>query len=375
MAKNANGLGSIYYDKGAKTWRGSITLGRDISGKLKRKTFTGKTQKIVKDKMDKFNAEFNTENYIIYSKMTLCDLIKIWYRRYVLTVGESTIRSRKGALIKLFNENEELKTLSVTDFTKDYIDKNLNSYLNKHTSAIDTLNLVLKFAIKNEYIKNDPLEVIKMTKNKKTVKKKRYMLNKAEQKRFLDETSKFLKVTNLYSKGYYYYPMLYFMYWTGLRIGERCALTWDSINFDNNTVTIDKTVTMDSNSSYYIKNSTKTNLDRTIPLHEEALRVLKFLREHLLYTGSEFVFPKKSNSYEFSTPNSARKALKRICENAGITPFSYHFLRHNFISMLLNSGASPVAVRELVGHESIKTTLDVYAHINNDILKDTIVII
>lgn len=377
MAKNANGLGSIYYDKSAKTWRGSITLGRDISGKLKRKTFTGKTQKIVKDKMDKFNAEFNTKSYLLYNKMTLCDLVKIWYREYILVVGESTIRSRKNALIKLFNEHEELKTLFLIDLNRDYISKNLSFYLMEHTSAYKALNLVLGFAVKNEYIKSNPLEVVQMIKSKKKtiIKKKRYMLSASEQKQFLDEASKFLDVANLCRRGYYYYPMVYFIYWTGLRIGERCALTWDSIDFKNSSVTINKTVTIDSNNMYYVKNTTKTNVDRIIPLHKEALRVLEFLQQYPSSTGPEFVFPKKTNKTEFSTPNCARRALERICEDANIESFSYHFLRHNFVSMLLNSGASPIAVRSLAGHESSSTTLNVYAHVNNDILRNTINII
>lgn len=377
MAKNANGLGSIYYDKSAKTWRGSVTLGRDNSGKLKRKTFTGKTQKIVKDKMDKFNAEFNTKSYLLYNKMTLCDLTKIWYKEYILGVGESTIRARKIALIKLFNEHKELKTLFLIDFNKEYISKNLSFYLIEHTSVYKALNLVLSFAVKNEYIKNNPLEVIQMTKskNKTIIRKKRYMLSASEQKQFLDEASKFLDVTNLCRRGYYYYPMVYFLYWTGLRIGERCALTWDSVNFNNKSITINKTVTIDSNNVYYVKNSTKTNVDRTIPLHEEALHVLEFLYKYPSQTGPEFVFPKQNNKTEFSTPNCARRALERICENADIEPFSYHFLRHNFVSMLINSGASPIAVRSLAGHESSNTTLNVYAHANNDLLKDTINII
>lgn len=368
MAKNANGLGSIYYDKSAKTWRGSVTLGRDDSGKLKRKTFTGKTQKIVKDKMDKFIVEFDTDSYLRYNKMTLCELIELWYKEYIPNVSDSTIKARKRGLINLFKDNQELNTIFLVDFTKTYVNRNLASYLKEHSSSKVPLKLAMNFAVRNDYIKNNPLEAFKLTRTKP--QKKRYMLNEKEQKQFLDEASKFFKTPNLHRE--YYYPMLYFLYWTGLRIGERCALTWDSIDFDHNCMTINKTVSIDTNGEICIKNSTKTNKDRIVPLHKEALRVLEFLQEHPYYTGPEYIFAKKNNKTTYATPNCARDSIKSLCNKAGIEPFSYHFLRHNFISMLIDSGASPVAVRELVGHESPNITLEVYAHINSDVLKNTL---
>lgn len=372
MAKNANGLGSIYYDKSTKNWKGSITLGRDEKGKLKRKTFSGKTQKIVKEKMDKFNSEFTPEQYMKVEKVLLSDFIRFWYKSYKNVVVVSTCREKASTLRSLYQEFPELDNMYLKDLTVEYIETNMFEYLQRYDHARSALVVIFNYAVKKDYLSKNPIHSIMFKKEEDVVEKKR-VFTESEKERFLKEAESIYHMETLSAaEGYFYYPLFLFLFWTGLRMGERCALKWEDFNREDNTLSVNKTLTLDMNNREIIKPSTKTNRTRIIPLHKEALRVLDFLKSNPEFTGDEFIFVKKSDRTKFCPEGSPRKAIKRLCRNADLENFSFHFLRHNFASMLINNGAPVTAVRSLLGHRDTHTTLKVYSHASKDTVNDAL---
>jgi integrase len=97
---------------------------------------------------------------------------------------------------------------------------------------------------------------------------------------------------------------------------------------------------------------------------EAALDVLNRVRKK---TGQyEYVFCHLEGAQEGQPIGDMKKAWKAVLKAAGISrPFRFHDLRHSCASQLVMSGASLMAVKEILGHESLKTTMR-YAHLSPD---------
>lgn len=378
MAKNANGLGSMYFDKSVGKWKGSITLGKDENGKQKRKTFTGRTQREVRDKISEFYKKYDAETYLKNSKVTFPEFCKIWYYQYENTVSEATIRVRICSLTNLINNFPKLKDVYVTDINEDFLIKGIREFLNqnglKEFSEYYriTLRIVLNYAVKMHYLKYNPLDKINMREFKINKRKvKHSVFSDIENELFINElnsiyTAKVLTISN------YYYPYFLFLYWTGLRGREAAALMWEDIDFVNNTAYIGKTISQ-AISGHTVKNSTKTGGDRIIYLHENAVKVLNFLLENKKdFSSDTYLFVQFKDKQKYITHDCIRLRFKELCNAVGIKPVTPHFLRHNFISMLMNKGVPVTVVRELAGHTDLNVTLNTYSHGNLTLMKDAL---
>jgi integrase len=74
----------------------------------------------------------------------------------------------------------------------------------------------------------------------------------------------------------------------------------------------------------------------------------------------EFIFHRKGKPIE---QNFIRYPFKRILEKAGLREIRFHDIRHTYASLLLTDGATPVYVKEQMGHSSIQITVDIYGHL------------
>lgn len=157
-------------------------------------------------------------------------------------------------------------------------------------------------------------------------------------------------------------PTLLGLY-TGMRLGEVCALKWEDVDWDEGTVTIrrtaqrlrrngagDKTMVM-------IGAPKSRKSHRTIPLPKFILKLLAQYRETC--PASDFIFGKHDKPAEART---IQRRLQRLATKLGITGVHFHTLRHSFATRLMELGADVKTVSELLGHGSAKTTLDIYAH-------------
>ncbi|MDR2109418.1 MAG: site-specific integrase [Coriobacteriales bacterium] len=151
--------------------------------------------------------------------------------------------------------------------------------------------------------------------------------------------------------------------YSGLRIGELCALQWKDVDFERGSLFVSKTVqriyarTLDGGTETRVVISTpKTRSSlREIPL---ASAVLPSLRE--FRSNGECYLTTKSPA--FLEPRSYRSYYGRFLKRAGIAHSSFHKLRHTFATQLIEHGADVKTVSELLGHASVNTTLDLYVH-------------
>lgn len=147
------------------------------------------------------------------------------------------------------------------------------------------------------------------------------------------------------------------LYWTGMRQGELLALTPQDIDGARREISVTKTYTQLNGEDIISTPKTKKSLRR--------ISIPKFLLDEVnIYIKSSRIRP-ECRLFE-RTHHYLLYKLNRGCKESGVKKIRTHDLRHSHVSLLINAGFSPLDIAERVGHESVSTTLDVYAHLFPD---------
>ena len=250
--------------------------------------------------------------------------------------------------------------------------------------AYIAMGTMFKSAKMNDLIAKHPMDGVRYTKPVRAVDDIKY-LTVQDQQKFMETAKR--------SHNYYQYALLLE---TGLRTGELVGLTWDAIDWEKRTLTINKTLEYRHKQGVWRAGPPKTQQSyRTIPLTNRAYEILRAveetketrkqsetLQQTLEYmdrrTGvkanlvmSDLVFinwrtgePAKNSSYDTH--------LYKLCDEAGIKRFCMHALRHTYATRAIESGLQPKVLQKLLGHASIKTTMDRYVHVTDDSLSKAV---
>jgi integrase len=147
------------------------------------------------------------------------------------------------------------------------------------------------------------------------------------------------------------------LYWTGMRQGELLALTPADLDTTRHEINISKSYTQLNGNDIISTPKTKKGIRRvSIPLFlEQEVSVYIHSRsipaDHRLFN--------RTHHYLFYK-------LRKGCEASGVKTIRTHDIRHSHVSLLINAGFSALDIAERVGHESVSTTLDIYAHLFPD---------
>jgi len=164
----------------------------------------------------------------------------------------------------------------------------------------------------------------------------------------------------------------FFMLNTGLRPGESLALNRSDINFEKNTVKVNKTYLEKEKK---VQNSTKTAASRrTVPIPDDTIPLLKeYMLKQPKQKPADPLFQTKSGNRP--TPSYLRKRFKYVGEKIGCEWINLHTMRHSFASRLFAKGIDIKVISKLLGHKKISTTYDIYVHIINNAVEDSVVVL
>lgn len=154
-------------------------------------------------------------------------------------------------------------------------------------------------------------------------------------------------------------------FYTGIRLGELCALKWSDIDFGAGTLSITKTVSRIRN---FRQNGNKTTLTVGTPKSETSVRKIP-MPDFLLKLfsdsgksaagGDRFLF---SGTCLPLDPRTYQKLYKRILARAGVKDRKFHAIRHTFATRALELGVDIKTLSEILGHSNVSVTLNIYAH-------------
>jgi len=247
-----------------------------------------------------------------------------YLKDYAMVVKKSwrTDRSRMEALVNYFNDTDLSKIAPSTIqrfMALRQKEGNSKSTVNRYLAL---LKKMLNIAIEEGYLEHNPVTKIKFYSEKDNLKER--ILSEEEEKRLMDESPDHLK------------SIITVALQTGMRLGEILNLEWEQIDFQDQSILVEKT---------------KSGRSRTIPINPLLFKELQKLRSD--NGQSPYVFPNPETGKPLTT---VKTSFTGACRRAGIEGLRFHDLRHTFGSRLVQKGTDIETVRSLLGHSSITIT-------------------
>ena len=152
--------------------------------------------------------------------------------------------------------------------------------------------------------------------------------------------------------------------YTGLRVGELCALTWEDVDLKNGMIHIYRTVRRIQ--CFASESKTKTMLVMGSAKSSKSIRaiplptcILKLFKEHQKKSTGKYVFEYHGHPLE---PRTLQYRFKALLKKAGLPDINFHALRHMFATRCMELSFDVKTLSKILGHTSAKMTLDRYGH-------------
>ena len=371
--KGAKGGGTIRkktVTRGGKEyayWEARITTGRDPgTGKQLQRSFTGKTQREVREKLQAAAVAVNDGTYTDPSRLTVGQWLDTWTRDYLVNVKQTTACAYQSYIKNHIRPG--LGAVRLADLHPHAVQGFVNGLDGLAPSSVHVvyrvLHIALEKAVELNYIPRNPAS--------------RCVLPKAARKEIHPLTDEQSAALLQAAAGARIEHMTALALFTGFRLSELLGLTWDTVDFDGGTITIDKQLAAGF-ARGQLFTTPKSGKPRTVAPAPTAFQVLRkqkakqaaqrlqagplWENPHLLVFTDDDGGPilQQTAEHEFSI----------IRDAAGLEGTRFHDLRHTFAVNSIRAGDDIKTIQGNLGHATASFTLDVYGHVTEAMKQDS----
>ncbi|MCH5188458.1 MAG: site-specific integrase [Oscillospiraceae bacterium] len=395
--------------KKGKKWYYRFYVEND-SGELIQKEFVGtesksETQAMLRKAME----DYESKKFIAKSEnITLGDLLDMWIEEAVKpgNLSNGTVMAYQGTVHRI--KRNPIGARKLKNVTSEHLQKYVDSLVLEQGLSKGYMRLfwavlqgAFKFAVyPKRFISFNPMQYIVQHSRKEEYE----LFSEKEQDTSTISYEQFKMLTDYLKDSTALLPVQ-IAYYTGLRIGEVCGLTWQDIDLKEQYLTVRRSMRSNSERHRTEIGTTKRNKIRTVDFCDTLAEILRKAKREQnknrikygeLYNINYYMIEKEKgrtyydvytlprtssppDDYEeisfvctrmdgtYTLPNSVgtacRSAKKKL---PGLENFHFHMLRHTFTSNLLSHGAAPKDVQELLGHSDVSTTMNIYAHASRE---------
>lgn len=350
------------------------------TGKWKQKETRGfATKKEALSESVRIQAELEKGIYIEEKKITFDEFAEKWIDIYAASgAKESTVDLRRRSLKIASNYFGKLKMKDITKLMyQDTLNELKKKGYKRRSIAIfhEALPMLFSKAVELEVIKTDPTIGASVPEFKHTVEE---LEEDAEIPKYLEkEELKALLSTLETHSTFREYALIMTLAYTGIRIGELCALKWKDFNREEKYISITKTIYIAKGG---IKNyklttpKTKTS-KRKVTISESVIETLDKLKQvqneykmskRNIYYDNDFMFAndRKSPGYPESPVFVDQQFKKYLALSKLPVTLSPHSLRHTHVSLLAETGKVALeTIQRRLGHKNDRVTREIYLHV------------
>ena len=367
----------IYYLSDRNTYKAQFM----IQGK--RYCIMNPDLEILKSQVENRKAEIKLGLYKTQSDITFSSWFETWIAEYKSDLKQGTVATYKQVYKNYLSD--EFGKRKLKDITPLMIQSLINGLATKGLSCgrihivYIVLNQMFKRAKLLKVINDNPMSDNAVTMpSKKAIKPREYKSGNKVKAMTASQKELFLK----HSKGSVYYDSYVFMLSTGCRLGEMMGLQWDDVDLKNRKLYIRHTLTYIRGKGRYLDKPKTESSIRTIPMTNTLYSVLKDVRTKQAKQknkyGSSWKSEKDLENTVFTYPEGGafweagiRVNINGICseiqkENKDFERITPHSFRHTFATLGIRNGIPPKTMQKLLGHSSLKTTMDTYVSVQDE---------
>lgn len=326
------------------------------------KSYSDLKQKLRTDAEEKAPTEPVVKTHENTSFIKICEL---WLAEKEIKNKRSTIARYRAItynhLIPYFSD----RPISRDNINAFILDKSNTGHLQEKTvyDIVTVLMQIVKYGINMGLLQDFSYVISRPTIHKKELE----ILTEDEQKKLVNYIKQAVTCENI--------GILLSLY-SGLRIGEICALKWQDIDIHSGTISITRTMqripVADENSE------NRTTIVTDVPKSQKSLRIIpipEFLKtelERLSKNCPPTAYVLTASETKYTEPRTYQYKFKKTLEQAEIRNINFHALRHTFATRAIEQDIDVKVLSEILGHATINFTLERYVHISLNFKKQNI---
>ncbi len=292
--------------------------------------------------------------------MQLKELLQMWLNKYAkLSLKERSFNKYEDIISLHINPilgEYDIKDITPTVLQDYVLDKLNNGNLITHRalasntvySIVSVLKQSFHLALNLDLITKDPTQAIKLPPTKE---KEVTALTREEQKKLEEYCLRHYKNN--------YLGVIICLY-TGIRLGELLALTWEDIDFNKKYLYIKKTsytLRKDKKRVFIVETPKTKKSNRVIPLPDKLINLLIIYKNN---SSCKYIIHTRTKT--MVETRSYQRTFESVLNKCNIKHYNFHSLRHTFATRALELGMDIKTLSEILGHTNVAITLNRYAH-------------